>query len=102
MFTTQALLQFINHHLLLSGALVAALLALVANEIYGSLTGGAKLGAPQAVRLINDRDAKIIDLRPVAPFYRIVFDDGERFDYSGDAAAMRAEVARFAPAEVAG
>ncbi|MEK8031263.1 phytoene desaturase [Ideonella sp. DXS29W] len=43
-----------------------------------------------------------VDLRPVAPFYRIRFDDGETFDYSGDAAAMRAEVARVAPDDVAG
>jgi phytoene desaturase len=43
-----------------------------------------------------------VDLRPVAPFYRIRFDDGQVFDYSGDVAAMRAEVARLAPADVAG
>jgi phytoene desaturase len=43
-----------------------------------------------------------IDLRPVSPYYRIRFDDGSVFDYCGDAAAMRAEVARFAPADVAG
>ncbi len=52
--------------------------------------------------LCGRRMADDIDLRPVAPFYRIRFDDGESFDYSGDAAAMRAEVARFAPADVAG
>ena len=43
-----------------------------------------------------------IDLRAVTPFYRVVFDDGERFEYTGDAAAMRAEVARLAPADVDG
>ncbi|MFY9511463.1 MAG: phytoene desaturase, partial [Rubrivivax sp.] len=43
-----------------------------------------------------------IDLRPVSPFYRIRFDDGTVFDYSGDAAAMRAEVARLAPDDVEG
>ena len=48
------------------------------------------------------RMADDIDLRPVAPYYRIRFDDGECFDYSGDAVAMRAEVARFAPDDVAG
>lgn len=52
--------------------------------------------------LCGRRLADDIDLRPVAPYYRIRFDDGEVFDYSGDAAAMRAEVARFAPADVAG
>ncbi|MCE9656952.1 MAG: phytoene desaturase [Burkholderiales bacterium] len=52
--------------------------------------------------LAGRRLADDVDLRPVAPFYRIVFDDGERFEYSGDAAAMRAEVQRIAPDDVAG
>jgi phytoene desaturase len=52
--------------------------------------------------LCGKRMADHIDLRPVAPFYRIRFDDGECFDYTGDAAAMRAEVARFSPTDVAG
>jgi phytoene desaturase len=52
--------------------------------------------------LCGRRMADDIDLRPVAPYYRIRFDDGECFDYSGDAAVMRAEVARFAPYDVAG
>ena len=43
-----------------------------------------------------------IDLRPVTPFYRIRFDDGQTFDYTGDAAAMRAEVSRLCPGDVAG
>ncbi|MFO0552565.1 MAG: phytoene desaturase [Polyangiaceae bacterium] len=43
-----------------------------------------------------------IDLRPVHPFYRIRFEDGHTFDYSGDAEAMRAEVSRLAPSDVAG
>ncbi len=41
-----------------------------------------------------------VDLRLMSPFYRIRFDDGTWFDYSGDAEAMRREVARFAPDEV--
>ncbi len=43
-----------------------------------------------------------IDLRPVSPFYRVRFHDGTTFDYSGDADAMRREVARLAPADVEG
>ena len=43
-----------------------------------------------------------IDLRAMSPFYRIRFDDGSHFDYSGDDAAMKAEVARFNPDDVAG
>ena len=52
--------------------------------------------------LCGRRMADDIDLRPVAPFYRIRFDDGDCFDYSGDPDAMRAEVARLAPGDVAG
>ncbi len=52
--------------------------------------------------LCGKRLADDIDLRPVAPFYRIRFDDGTSFDYSGDAAAMRAEVAKLAPGDVEG
>ncbi|MBK9360238.1 MAG: phytoene desaturase [Rubrivivax sp.] len=53
-------------------------------------------------QLAGRRLADDVELRPVAPFYRVRFDDGEHFDYCGDAAAMRAKVARFAPGEVAG
>ncbi|MES2974293.1 MAG: phytoene desaturase [Pseudomonadota bacterium] len=52
--------------------------------------------------LCGKRMADDIDLRPVAPYYRIRFDDGTVFDYSGDAQAMRAEVAKLAPDDVAG
>ena len=53
-------------------------------------------------RLCGRRMADDVDLRPISPFYRIRFSDGESFDYTGDPAAMRAEVARFAPDDVAG
>jgi len=43
-----------------------------------------------------------IDLRPVSPFYRIHFHDGEAFEYSGDPEAMEREVARFSPSDVTG
>ncbi len=52
--------------------------------------------------LAGRRLADDIDLRPVTPFYRIRFDDGSSFDYTGDAAAMRAEVARLSPRDVEG
>ncbi|MEY6433994.1 phytoene desaturase [Thioalkalicoccus limnaeus] len=52
--------------------------------------------------LCGRRFADDIDLRPMSPFYRIRFHDGAQFDTSGDAAAMRAEVARFAPSDVEG
>jgi phytoene desaturase len=43
-----------------------------------------------------------VTLVPVSPFYRIRFQDGSHFDYSGDACAMRAEIARFSPDDVGG
>jgi len=52
--------------------------------------------------LAGRRFADDIDLRPMHPFYRIRFDDGETFDTCGDAEAMRREVARLAPGDVTG
>ena len=43
--------------------------------------------------LAGKRLADDVDLRPVVPFYRVMFDDGTAFDYSGDAAAMHAGAA---------
>ena len=52
--------------------------------------------------LFGERMEDHVELLPVSPFYRIGFDDGRHFDYSGDPHAMRAEVARFSPADVTG
>lgn len=43
-----------------------------------------------------------IDLRPVSPFYRIRFDDGTHFDYSGDPDAMEREVSALSPQDLQG
>jgi len=53
-------------------------------------------------QLAGRRLADDVRLVPVAPFYRIRFDDGTVFETSGDAEAMRAQVARLAPADVEG
>ncbi len=52
--------------------------------------------------LCGRRLADDVDLRPVSPFYRIRFNDGEVFEYTGDADAMRAQVAAFSARDVAG
>jgi phytoene desaturase len=52
--------------------------------------------------LCGRRLADDVELRAISPFYRIRFDDGATFEYTGDAESMRAQVARFAPADVAG
>ena len=50
--------------------------------------------------LCGKRLSDDIDLRPMTPFYRIRFDDGETFNYTGDREAMKREVARFSPDDV--
>jgi phytoene desaturase len=52
--------------------------------------------------LCGRRMADDIDLRRMDPFYRIRFDDGTTMSCSADLDAMRAEVARIAPEDVAG
>ncbi len=52
--------------------------------------------------LCGKRMSDTIDLRPVDPFYRIRFHDGEVFDYSGDAARMREQIAALSPGDVEG
>ncbi|MBS0579125.1 MAG: phytoene desaturase [Proteobacteria bacterium] len=52
--------------------------------------------------LCGRRLADEVTLRPISPFYRIRFDDGTTFDYHGDSARMREQVARLAPQDVAG
>ena len=52
--------------------------------------------------LAGRRFADDIDLREISPYYRIRFDDGSHFDYSGDHEAMKREIARFEPADVEG
>ena len=43
-----------------------------------------------------------VDLRPLDPFYDIQFADGSTFSARADSAAMRAEIARLSPADLAG
>jgi phytoene desaturase len=53
-------------------------------------------------RLCGRRREDDVELRSLSPFYRIRFDDGTCFDCSADATAMREEVRRLAPGDVAG
>ncbi len=53
-------------------------------------------------RLAGRHLADDVEMVPISPFYRIRFDDGATFNYTGDAEAMRREVARFSPDDVAG
>lgn len=62
--------EFFYNHLVLFSALGLVMLAITVNEVHGNLTGARKLGAMEAVRLINDRDPIILDVRPAADFKR--------------------------------
>lgn len=49
------------------------------------------------------RDARdYFELRPVDPFYRILFHDGSHFDYVGDEERLLAEIERLEPRDVDG
>ena len=52
--------------------------------------------------LAGRRFADDVQMTRLDPFYRILFDDGDHFDYSGDADKQRAEVRRISPADAAG
>jgi rhodanese-related sulfurtransferase len=63
-------LEFFNQHPFLFLALGAVLALLVANEVHGNLTGGKRLSALEAVRLINDRSPVIVDVRSPVDYKR--------------------------------
>jgi len=52
--------------------------------------------------ICGQRMSEHVELREINPYYRIRFDDGSHFDYSGDDEAMQAEIARFDPADIEG
>ncbi len=52
--------------------------------------------------LAGKKMSDYVDIRPVSPFYRIRFDDGKIFDYSGDTEAMKEQIALFNPSDVRG
>lgn len=63
-------IEFFHNHTLLFAAFLVVLTLLALNEVHGNLTAGKRLGALEAVRMINDRDPLILDLRPAADFKR--------------------------------
>jgi phytoene desaturase len=52
--------------------------------------------------LSGQRLADDVTLMPVSPFYRLNWPDGTSFDYSNDEPALRAEIAKLNPDDVAG
>ena len=43
-----------------------------------------------------------VTLLPIQPFYRLLWNDGTRFDYSNDQTSLNTEIANLDPADVAG
>ncbi len=62
--------EFLSNHLMLTVALVTVLLGICANELVLIRRGGQRISPADAVRMINDRGAKVVDLRAPADFKR--------------------------------
>lgn len=60
--------EFVGNHPLLFGALVLALIALAANELFRTFKGERPIPANEAVRLMNTDDAIVVDTRSAADF----------------------------------
>lgn len=52
--------------------------------------------------LTGRRMRDYVELMPVDPFYRVIFNDGTRFDYVGDEARLLAQIEAFEPRDVDG
>ena len=52
--------------------------------------------------LSGQRMSEDVELMPVKPFYRLNWPDGTNFDYSNDEEALRNEIARISPEDIAG
>lgn len=50
--------------------------------------------------LCGKRRADDVELRELDPFYRVRFEDGDHFDYSGNLDSIRAQIARIEPRDV--
>lgn len=64
----EQLLYFMGQHPVLFAALGVVAVLLILNEMSGVVTGEKRLSPQEAVRLINDRHALVLDVRPPADF----------------------------------
>lgn len=68
--------------------------------------GPTVITAPQCLEELfaaaGRRMSDFVELLPVTPFYRLVWPDGETFDYSGDAVKLEDEIRRIAPDDLDG
>jgi phytoene desaturase len=68
--------------------------------------GPTVITAPQTLvelfELAGRRMEDYVDLVPVTPFYRLLWDDGDSFDYVGDGESMVAQIGRRNPEDARG
>jgi phytoene desaturase len=68
--------------------------------------GPTVITAPDCLRELFSLARRSMDdyvrLLPVSPFYRVFWEDGFRFDYSNDAAALEAQIGAKSPRDVQG
>jgi phytoene desaturase len=68
--------------------------------------GPTVITAPECLeelwRVAGRRMADDVELLPVAPFYRLLWDDGVEFDYDGDGNAMLEQIRRLSPSDERG
>ena len=64
----QQIIEFLTSHWILSSALAGVLLLMAANEVWSGLRGEKRLSPQDAVRLINDKNPLVLDVRGPADF----------------------------------
>jgi len=68
--------------------------------------GPTVLTVPDSLRevftIAGSRLEDHVDLIPVQPFYRLMWNDGDRFDYGGDTAFILEQIRKRSPADVEG
>lgn len=64
----EQLIEFAGNNLVLFAAAATVIAALIANEVHGNMTGVPRIGAVEAVRMINDREPLVVDVRSGSDF----------------------------------
>lgn len=68
--------------------------------------GPTVITAPHCIEelfmLAGKRPADYVELLPVSPFYRLLWHDGTRFDYSGDPESLTRQIRALAPEDLDG
>lgn len=68
--------------------------------------GPTVLTDPQCLRelfkLSGRKMSDYVDLIPVDPFYRLIWDEGQTFDYGGEDGPLMSEIARLSPSDAEG